>query len=87
MWKFQNKNRILQCLKNLEGLKKRKMNSDSKNIKSSLRPEIERVKGFIRDAVRPFDGSGYVFKTALSEIRKEGTHILFVREKCHYIKI
>ena len=63
------------------------MYSDKKTISSSQRPDIERVKGFIRDACRPFDGSGYIFKTALSEIRKEGLTVLYIKEKCHYIKI
>jgi hypothetical protein len=61
------------------------MNKDAKNIKVSLRPEIERVKGYIRDAKRPFDGDGYVFKTALKELRKEGLNITHIKEKCHYI--
>ena len=63
------------------------MKSDKKSIKSTLRPEIERVKGLIRDARRPFYGSGYVFKTALAEMRSTGLKIQYIPEKCHYIKL
>ena len=48
------------------------MNKDSKRISTSQRPQIEKIKGYIRDSVRPFDGNGYVFKQALKELREEG---------------
>ena len=64
----------------------KKMNRDAKTIKCSLRPDIEIVKGYIRDSIRPFDGSGYVFKSAIKELRDEGIKILYIKEKCHYIK-
>jgi hypothetical protein len=63
------------------------MNRDAKTISSSCRPEIERVKSYILDAVRPFDGDGYIFRTALSELRKEGVKIAYIKNKCHYIKL
>lgn len=63
------------------------MNKDAKNISSTLRPEIERVKGYIRDTRRPFDGNGYVFRTALTELRREGFYIRYDRKQCHYTKI
>lgn len=63
------------------------MNRDAKTISCSQRPDIERVKSYIINSIRPFDGSGYVFKTALSELRKQGLNIVYIKEKCHYIKI
>lgn len=63
------------------------MNRYSKRINPGLRPQIEAVKGYIRDARRPFDGEGYVFQTALRECRKEGLMILYDRKHCHYTKI
>lgn len=63
------------------------MNKDAKRINPSLRPQIEKVKGYIRDSLRPFDGNGYIFKTAISELKKEGLQIKYIKEKCHYIKI
>jgi len=62
------------------------MNRDSKTISNSLRPKISTMKSLIRNSTRPFDGSGYVFKTALSELRKEGLKIQYIKDKCHYIK-
>lgn len=63
------------------------MNKDAKNIRCTVRPEIERVKGYIRDASRPFDGSGYIFRTALRELRREGMIIRYDRNLSHYTKI
>lgn len=62
------------------------MDRDAKRINPSQRPQIEKVKSYIRYAVRPFDGTGRIFKTAISELRKEGLSIIYIKEKCHYIK-
>lgn len=56
----------------------------NKNISSNVRPEIERVKGYIRSSTRPFDGDGYIFQTAVKELRKEGYTIKRNRDKCNY---
>lgn len=61
------------------------MNRNAKNISSSLRPQIEIVKGYIRSSERPFDGDGYVFQKAVSELRKSGWVIKFIRAKDHYL--
>lgn len=63
------------------------MNHRAKRIKPTLRPSIENVKVLIRDAQRPFDGDGYVFMTALSEVRKEGLTVRYAREKDHYVVV
>lgn len=63
------------------------MNRDSKTISRSMRPKIENMKCNIRAAVRPFDGSGSVFKTAIKELREEGIEIRYVAEKAHYIRV
>lgn len=63
------------------------MQRGSKNISSSLRPNIDRIKSYIMSSERPFDGDGYVFKTALKELRKLGLNFKYVSEKCHYIKV
>lgn len=63
------------------------MNRYSKRINPSFRPQIERIKGYIRAERGPFDGDGYPFKKALSELRKEGYTIKYDRINCHYIKI
>ena len=63
------------------------MNRDAKRISSSLRPDIDRVKGFILEAVnkgKTFDVDGYFGKTALSEVRKLGYNIKYFKNKCHY---
>ncbi|WP_282679552.1 hypothetical protein [Shewanella xiamenensis] len=62
------------------------MNRDSKRISNSSRGQIDNIKGYIRDAKRPFDGDGYPFKQALRELRKEGMLIKYIPEKCHYVK-
>lgn len=56
-----------------------------KTISNSQRPQIEKIKCNIRNSIRPFDGEGYCFKKALSELRKEGLQIAYIRTKCHYI--
>ncbi len=48
------------------------MNKNAKTIGNSLRPQIEITKSYMRCSTRPIWGDGYVFKKALSEIRKEG---------------
>ncbi len=48
-------------------------------MRNTLRPDIERVKGFIRDAQRMFSGDNYVFKTAVRELRTEGYKITYHR--------
>ena len=61
------------------------MNKDAKTISNSLRPQIEKVKSYIRDAKRPFDGDGYIFKQAVKELRNEGLNIIRQKEQCNYI--
>jgi hypothetical protein len=51
-----------------------------------MRPQIENIKCNIRDSVRPFDGDGYAFKTALKELKADGMHFKYIAEKCHYIR-
>jgi hypothetical protein len=63
------------------------MNRDAKRISNSLRPLIERIKGSIRQATRPFDGDGYAFKTALKELRQEGMKFKYVAAKAHYVRV
>ncbi|MDN0082416.1 hypothetical protein QU487_06565 [Crenobacter sp. SG2305] len=63
------------------------MQRGSKTISNSMRPQIENLKANIRAAIRPFDGTGSAFKTALKELRAEGLRIVYVAEKCHYIKV
>ena len=63
------------------------MNRDAKNISSSLRPQIETIKGYIVDSVRPFDGDTYAFKTAIKELRAAGHLIERRRAMCHYVYI
>jgi hypothetical protein len=51
------------------------VNADAKNISSNCRPQIERVKCCIRNNAysrgNMFSGDGYIFKTAIKEMRKE----------------
>lgn len=63
------------------------MTRGSKTISNSLRPKIENVKNMMRFAENPFDGSGIIFKTALSEIRKEGIEIVYDKTKCRYYNV
>lgn len=63
------------------------MKSGSKTISSSLRPKIDTIKCIIRYSIRPFDGTGYVFKQAVKELREEGLNIIHQKDKCNYILI
>jgi hypothetical protein len=63
------------------------MNRFSKRINPSFRREIDRIKSYIKSSNRPFYGDSYPFKKALSEVRKEGYLVKYVKEKCHYILI
>lgn len=48
------------------------MNCHAKRINPSLRPQIEKIKGYIRENTgRGFDGDGYPFKQAVREMRVE----------------
>ena len=61
------------------------MNRHAKRISNSCRPEIERTKGYIRNSNgKWFDGSGYIFKVALREMRESGYVIKYNRKKCSY---
>uniref|UniRef100_A0A6M3XXN9 Uncharacterized protein n=1 Tax=viral metagenome TaxID=1070528 RepID=A0A6M3XXN9_9ZZZZ len=61
------------------------MNRDAKRISISLRPEIELTKSNIRNTNgHGFCGTGYVFKKALSELRKSGAVIVFDKNVCSY---
>lgn len=61
------------------------VNRNAKSIKSNHRPEIERIKGYIRDSKsNGFDGSGYPFKKAIIELKQEGYNIKYCHTKCHY---
>jgi hypothetical protein len=62
------------------------MNRFSKRINPLCRPEIDRLKFNIKHSTGYFDGDGYIFKTAISELRKEGFRIVYNREKCMYMK-
>ena len=55
--------------------------------KKSWRGVIDTLKNNIRFNTRPFDGCGYPFKKALSELRREGVNIKYIRKMCHYIVI
>lgn len=63
------------------------MNRDAKNISSSHRPEITKIKGYIREAKGAFDGCGYPFKQALKELRQEGYKITYNRKTFMYEKV
>ncbi len=62
------------------------MNRDSKRINPSLRSRIEIVKSAIRGTNNMFDGDGYVFKTALKELKHEGLNIVYDRKAAVYYK-
>ncbi|MDX1296635.1 MAG: hypothetical protein R3260_00130 [Pseudomonas sp.] len=62
------------------------MRPGNKTISRSMRPQIETIKSNIRAAVRPFDGTGSAFKTAIKELRAEGVQITYVADKCHYVR-
>jgi len=63
------------------------MNRDAKRINSSSRREIDIIKGYILTGTRPFDGVGYPFKKALSELRKKGVQIKYNRKTAMYVKV
>lgn len=63
------------------------MQRGAKNISSSWSREISIIKGNIRDAKAGFDGTGYPFKKALSELRKEGMKIKYDSERALYFKL
>ena len=63
------------------------MAKGSKTISNSLRPKIDSIKCMIRYSIRPFDGTGYIFKTAIKELRNEGLNIKHQKDKCNYILI
>jgi hypothetical protein len=60
------------------------MMKGAKRINPNCRWQIETTKNLIRYANNPFDGSGYIFKQALSEIRKEGVPIIYDKKNCRY---
>ena len=53
----------------------------------SCRGRIDTQKTIIRYATRPFDGSGYIFNSAIAELRKEGLTIVYDKKLCSYIKV
>lgn len=55
-----------------------------KTISNNMRGKIDTLKNNIRFAFNPFWGVGYVFNTALKEIKSEGVNIKFNKEKNHY---
>ena len=56
-----------------------------KRINPSSRPQIDVVKSYIISSNgRFFDGSGYVFKKALSEVRRSGVAVKYYRNNCMY---
>ena len=61
------------------------MTRGNKTIKGDSRGKIQTLKNMIRYSTRPFDGTGYVFKTAIAELRSEGINIKYIKDKCHYI--
>lgn len=60
------------------------MYKGAKTISRSWRPKIDTLKSEIRCATNPFDSDGYVFVTALKELRKEGLKIIRDRRMCRY---
>lgn len=46
--------------------------------------KVASVKINIRTSKYPFDGDNNIFKSAISQLRKEGIEILKNRKKCHY---
>lgn len=60
------------------------MTSGNKTISNSVRPQIDTLKSHFRFAKNPFDGSGYAFKTAISELKKEGVNIIRDKKMCRY---
>lgn len=60
------------------------MTRGNKTISNSTRPQIDNLKCQLRYATNPFDGTGRIFKTAISELRKEGVSIIRDKDKCRY---
>jgi hypothetical protein len=60
------------------------MTSHAKGIDPSLRSRIETVKSRIRTTARMFDDDGYVFLTALKELRQEGYVIAYHKTSAVY---
>ncbi len=60
------------------------MNRYSKTISNSSRPVIDNLKNKFRFTSNPFDGNGYPFKQAISELRKEGIPIVYDKNMCRY---
>jgi hypothetical protein len=60
------------------------MNKDAKRLSNSLRNQIYIQKMNIINSKSYFDGTGYAFKKALSELRKQGFHISYNKAKCMY---
>lgn len=55
-----------------------------KRINPNCRGNIETLKSNIRHSKNPFDGTGYMFKKSVSELRKEGIKIIYDKQKCRY---
>jgi hypothetical protein len=63
------------------------MNRFAKTISTSLRPQIDIVKGYILSALDRgvyFDTDGYVGKTAIKELRQAGFKIKYCRKRGSY---
>lgn len=61
------------------------MNKDAKRISNNLRTQISITKSHILHSKNYFYGAGYVFKTAIKELRDEGIKIIYNRSKDGYI--
>jgi len=60
------------------------MTKGKKRINPNSRGIIDSLKNKMRFAPNPFDGGGHPFKTAISELRKEGVEIKHNKNKQHY---
>ena len=60
------------------------MQQGSKRISPNSRGRILTLKKAFMYSKNPFDGNGHIFKTAISELRKEGVKIIYDRKKCRY---
>ena len=56
----------------------------AKRINPSSRREIDIIKSHILSSKRGFDGSGYPFKKAVSELRQQGKIIQYDSTTCLY---
>jgi hypothetical protein len=64
------------------------MNKNSKRINSSCRREIHTIKGnILASRTGKFDGNGYAFKKAISELRKQGIVIKYDKQNAYYRRI